>query len=507
MNSHEETKMTEKTGKTWRSIFSAVFCGAFLLPSVAVAQSADGIVKKAAKAMGGELAIRRVKTWEVAGVITRKRDGAVGRFRGAAMRPDLYAIIFDIAGAETGAGFTGKSSWRRDSREGLRTLTGVASDAFHAEAFYRINRWLDYKKHGAKLVYAGPETVNGAPARAVTMIDARGVRIRMSFDAASGLLVKEELSAGGGPKTVEYGDYRSVEGMMEPFAIALDEEGERYEIKLDRVTRDLRLDRKIFDFPRRSEEQLPDLDALFDQLRLRQGEVERLREKFAYTETATSYQLDKDGLAREKDSETREMTFYHGHRIWRVVAKNGKPLSGDDQAKEDRRVETMIRDIEAGRKVDLPYNQRRIKLSDLLRLSRFSGARRERFRNRDVIVADFEPNPDFKPANSGEAFAHNLAGSIWVDEKDLQVARVEFQLVNAFKVAGGAFFAMRPGSRFVAEQDRFFDEVWLPTYSEVTISARAMLFASFGVNQKITYADYRRFDVKSEEKLNQYRER
>jgi len=457
--------------------------------------------------MGGEQALRRVKTWEAAGVITRKRDGAVGRYRCAAARPDLYAVNFEIAGAETGAGFTGKSSWRRDRREGLRTLTGVESDAFHAEAFYRNNRWLDYKKHGAKIVYAGAETVSGAPARAVTMIDARGVKIRMFFDAASGLLVKEELPAGGESKTVEYGDYRPVEGVMEPFAITLVEDGERYEIKIDRVMRDRRLDRKLFDFPRPSEEPLPDLDALFDQLRLRQGEVERLREKFAYTETATSYQLDKDGLAREKESETREMTFYRGHRIWRVVAKNGKPLSGDDQEKEDRRVEKMIRDIEAGREVDLPYNQRRTKLSDLLRVSRFSGARRERFRNRDVIVADFEPNPDFKPANSGEAFAHNLAGSIWVDEKDLQIARVEFQLVNAFKVAGGAFFAMRPGSRFVAEQGRFFDEVWLPTYSEVTISARAMLFASFGVNQKITYADYRRFDVKSEEKLNQYRER
>jgi hypothetical protein len=495
--------MTKKTGKTCRRILAAVFCGAFLLPSVAEAQSADGVVKQSARAMGGEQALRRVKTWEAAGVITRKRDGAVGRYRGAAARPDLYAVNFEIAGAETGAGFTGKSSWRRDPREGVRTLTGVASDALHAEAFYRNNRWLDYKKHGAKIVYAGSETVNGAPARAVTMIDARGVKIRMFFDAASGLLVKEELPAGGGSKTVEYGDYRPVEGVMEPFAITLDEDGERYEIKLDRVMRDRSLDRKLFDFPRRSEEPLPDLDALFDQLRLRQGEVERLREKFAYTETATSYQLDKDGLTREKESETREMTFYRGHRIWRVVAKNGKPLSGDDQEKEDRRVEKMIRDIEAGRKFDLPYNQRRIKLSDLLRVSRFSDARRERFRNRDVIVADFEPNPDFKPANSGEAFAHNLAGSIWIDEKDLQIARVEFQLVNAFKVAGGAFFAMRPGSRFVAEQDRFFDEVWLPTYSEVTISARAMLFASFEVNQKITYADYRRFDVKSEEKLNE----
>jgi hypothetical protein len=451
--------------------------------------------------MGGEQALRRATSWEVSGVITRKRDGATGQFKAAAAKPNLYTMNFEIAGAETGAGFTGKSSWRRDRREGLRTLTGDASDDFHAEAFYRNNRWSDYKKHRAKLVYSGAETVNGNPASAVTLINARGVKIKMFFDAASGLLVKEELPSGDAVKTFEYADYRSIEGLMEPFAISLNEDGEQYEIKLERVTRDRRLDRRLFDFPRPSEETLPDLGALFERLRRRQNEVERLREKYAYTETSTTYQMDKNGLAREKESETREMTFYRGHRIWRVTAKNGNPLSGDDQVREDRRVEKMIRDIEAGRKIDLPYNQRRTKLSDLLRAARFSEERRERFRNRDVIVADFEPNPDFKPANSNEAFARNLAGSIWVDEKDLQIARVEFQLVNAFKVAGGAFFAMRPGSRFVTEQDRFFDEVWLPTYTEVTISARAMLFASFGVNQKTTYGDYRRFDVQSEERL------
>jgi hypothetical protein len=485
-----------------RNFILALTTALFIAPA-AVAQPVGKIVSRAAKAMGGEQALRRAASWEVSGVITRKRDGATGQFKAAAKKPNLYMVNIEIAGVETGAGFTGKSSWRRDRREGLRTLTGDASDDFQAEAFYRNNRWLDHKKHRAKLVYAGAETVGGKPAHAVTLVGARGVKIKMLFDADSGLLVKEELPSGDGGKTFEYGDYRPVEGVMEPFAITLIEDGERYEIKLDRVTRDQQLDRKLFDFPRPSEESLPDLGALFDRLRQRQSEVERLREKYAYTETATSYQLDKSGVAREKESVTREMTFYEGHRIWRVVAKNGKPLSGDDQAKEDRRVEKMIRDIEAGRKVDLPYNQRRTKLSDVLRASRFSGARRERYRNRDVIVADFEPNPDFKPANSNEAFADALAGSIWVDERDLQIARVEFQLVKAFKVAGGAFFAMKPGSRFVAEQDRFFGEVWLPTYTEVTISARAMIFASFGINQKVTYGNYRRFDVKSEEGMNE----
>ncbi len=480
-----------------------ILCLAALLftAPAAFAQSAGKIVNRVTRAMGGEQALRRVASWQAAGVITRGRDGAAGRFKAAAMKPNLYAMNFDIAGFELGAGFTGKSSWRRDSRDGLRTLTGDASDDFQAEAFYRNNRWLDYKKHRAKLVYAGPAAVNGKPAHTVALTNARGVRIRMFFDAASGLLVREELPAGESVKTFEYGDYRAVEGVMEPFTIALTEDGELYEIKLEQITHNQQLDRKLFDFPRASNEPLPDLDALSTQLRAHQNEIEQLREKYTYTETATAYQLDKNGVVKEKESETRELTFYRGHRIWRVVAKNGRPLSPDDQAKEDRRVEKMIRDIEAGRKIDLPYNQRRTKLSDLLRVSRFANARRERFRARDVIVFDFEPDPNFKPANLDETFVHNLAGSLWIDEKDLQIARAEFQLVEAFKVGGGAFFAMRPGSRFVAEQDRFFDEVWLPAYSEVTISARAMIFASFSINQKTTYGNYQRFDVQSDEKL------
>jgi hypothetical protein len=118
-----------------------------------------------------------------------------------------------------------------------------------------------------------------------------------------------------------------------------------------------------------------------------------------------------------------------------------------------------------------------------------------------VIVTDFEPNPNFRPENLDDTFVHSLAGSMWIDTADLQVARVEFQLIDAFRVGGGAFFMMKPGSRFVTEQNRFNDEIWLPTYTEVTISARAMVFANFGVIQKVTYGDYRRFDVNSEEKI------
>ncbi|MGH9935914.1 MAG: hypothetical protein ACREAM_06680 [Blastocatellia bacterium] len=468
------------------------------------AQSADKILKQSVKAItkgAGEKALRRVTSWQATGTIVRSRDGSTGRFQTSAMRPDLYAFNWEIGGFETSAGFTGKSSWRRDSRDGLRTLTGKASDDLLAEAWHRNRRWLDYKKDRAKLVYAGSATVNGKAAHALTLTNTRGAQLKLYFDAASGLLVKEELPAGEGSKTIEYGDYHAVNGLTEPFAMTLFDGEERYEIRLEQITHNPPLDRAIFNFPRVSNEPLPDLGALFAKLRENQQALDELREKYGYTETITQLQLDKQGKIKEKESETYQFTYYRRHRVRRLVAKNGQPLSSGDQAKEDRRIEKLILDLDEGKPVRIPYNQRRFKLGDLLRVSRFSNPRRERFRHRDVVVTDFEPDPKFKPENLDDTFVHNLAGSMWIDIADLQIARVEFQLIDAFKVGGGAFFMMKPGSRFVTEQDRFNNEIWLPAYTEVTISARAMIFANFGILQKVIYGDYRRFDVNSEEKL------
>src|SRR5215468_12664154 len=59
-------------------------------------------------------------------------------------------------------------------------------------------------------------------------------------------------------------------------------------------------------------EPFPDLNALLARLRENQQALEQLREKYVYTETTTQFQLDKQGAAQEKGSETREMTIYHG---------------------------------------------------------------------------------------------------------------------------------------------------------------------------------------------------
>jgi hypothetical protein len=485
------------------------------ISSAVAAQSADKIIKRAAKAMGGEKALRRITSWQARGRLIRQSDGATGQFEAATMSPDLYFLGIEIGGFEASAGFNGKSGWRRDSRQGLRTLTGSESADFRAEAAYRNHRWLDYRKDKSKLAYAGQTTVSGKPAHALLLTTVRNVKIKMYFDAASGLLLKEELPAGDGVQSFEYADFRAINGVVEPFAVTISDGEERFQIALDQIVHNQPLARARFNFPKFSDEPLPGIPALLKEVSDNQEEIEKLLEKYTYTAAITSREFNQHGTLKEKESETYELTFYRGHRIRRLVEKNGKPLSAEELAKEDRRIEKQIREIEK-RETEKERKQReaaekgkpesddenRMTIADVLRASKLTNPRRERFRSREVIVFDFEPNPGYKPKKNVEKIMQKFSGAMWVDASARQVVRVEARLVDSFKLGGGMLASIKPGGGFLLEQDRINNEIWLPTYAEFNFSARLLLLAGLSLNQTIKYDNYKRFNVEAEkEKL------
>jgi len=487
-------------------------CALFLLSAASVfAQSADKIIKQGVKAMGGEKALQRVTAWRSSGSITRKSDGAAGRYQAAAMRPDLYFLGVEIRGFEASEGFNGKSGWQRDSRDGLRTLTGPESTYARTEAVYRNYRWLNYQKEKSKLAYAGQAEVKGKPAHALLLTTLRNVKIKLYFDTASGLLVKEELPEGDGVKVFEYGNHRAINGVMEPFAITLTDGGEQFEIALEEVKHNQSLDRALFDFPKFSNEPLPDIPALLKQVGSNQHAIEAMLEKYTFSQTITEREFDQKGTLKEKETSTFDLTFYRGRRIRRLMEKNGKPLSADEQEKQLRQLEKAFKEIdkqeaekekkerEAAEK-GKPQSEenKRVTIADVLGSARLVNPRREQFRHRDVIVFDFEPNPQLKPKKDIEKLMQKFAGAVWVDAADRQVVRLEARLIDSYKVGGGMLASIKPGAAFVLEQDRINNEIWLPSYSEFNLSARLLLLKGLSVNQVVKYGDYKRFNVESE---------
>ncbi len=505
-----------------RKYFALVLlCWLFSL--AALAQSPDKILKQATKAMtngSGDKALRNIRSWQVKGTVTRKSDGETGQYQAAAMCPNLYTGTFDVRGLETSVGYSGKSGWFRDSRNGLRTLTGEASRDFQAEALFRNTRWLDAKKDKAKLALAGQTNINGKPAHTILLTTAKNVRIKLHFDVASGLLLREELPAGAVTRVFDYSDYRPVDSVQEAHLITATIGQESYEIKLQQVIHNPSLNRALFDFPKLSNEPLPDIDALLLDVKANEEKIDELLEKYTFTEKQTDRETDSSGQLREKKSETFELTFYKGNRIKRLIEKNGKPLSASETENENKRIEKRVRDLEkketekekkASKERELaqetagtPDDERgqRISIADVLRASKLTNPRRERFRGRDVIVFDFEPLPGYKPQKRVEKFFGKTAGAIWVDANDKQVARVEARLVEAYKVAGGMLASLKEGATFVLEQDRVNNEIWLPTRADINLSVKVLMVKGFTANSVVEYGNYKRFTVDSEkEKL------
>jgi len=263
-------------------------------------------------------------------------------------------------------------------------------------------------------------------------------------------------------------------------------------------------DDSVFDSPRGAGEPLPDVKALFLEVLKNQKAIEEMQKR--YTCRVVEEQEEVGGKGQVKSRKIRESEVFHiaGAEVKRLTARDGQPLSPEEQKKEDRRFNKEFDEQiskEAGFARHPDKRERRQakdeqRLSDILRAIRFCNPRRERFRGQEVIAVDFGPNPDYKPQKLMEKIAQKLAGVVWIDEQARDVARLEAHFIDSAKFGGGVVASIDKGSRFVFEQAKVNGEVWLPVYDEVHFGGR-LLFLKSKANQIDRYSDCKKFHAES----------
>ncbi len=472
------------------------------------AQSPNKILSQANKALGGEKVLKSITSWQTNGTIKRLSDGANGKYSAYASGGNLYGGMFDLNGFEISTGYNGKSGWIRDSRNGLRTITGDAIKDFQVETTYRNSRWLNAKAAKSKLIYSGNFQIANQNTNVITLSTTKGIQIKMYFNAVSGLLMREEIPQGEIVKIFDYDNYKPINGIQTAHKITTKVGAETFEINLDSVQYNQQIAKSNFDFPQISNEPLPDIKALLDEIRVNAEKVDEILENYSYTQLTIDREFDKGGNLIEKGTEKTAFTFYKGYRISRLIEKNGKPLSASDQAKEDKDAEKQVaeiekriaekekkaiaqRDVSSG-KGGQPSNNgtsQRITIADALKGSLLTNPRRERFKGIDVIVFDYEPNPSFKPQTRNEKLFALCNGAVWVDSKTKQVVRLDAILTKSI---GNFIGKAKEGASFSIENELINNEIWLPKQADVNLSIK-ILFAGININNLIKYGDYKKF--------------
>jgi hypothetical protein len=493
-----------------RKLFSSLFALTCLgLAGTAHGQDAGKIVDQYVKAAGGSKTLSRIQTLTMEGTFTNGSDGKAGTYTLSTKLPNRYYSELIVGDKNLIEAYNGKSAWRQNAAGEIGTLVGPEGFQLEAAGQYYNSRLVNPKKNKLTVAFVGHAEVRGKDALQIEMGTATGVKRQVFFDPQTHLIVKEAAATGGVEEEIFYNEYRPESGVQIPRKIELRRAGESYQIIVTRAAVNGVIGERVFDFPKKSQAQLPDLKTLFKEIDDNQKAIDKIKENYAGSraEEETEY----EGNGKVKKIEKREYTFFYlnGDEVSTLVKKDDKPLSEDEQKKENERVQKEIRDIqkrEAKKEAKKEKDKEQGKeekdgdepgIEVFLRACQFVNPRQERFRGQDVLVFDFEPNPEFKAHKLEEKVVQKLAGVVWIDEKVHDVARLEAYFVGDMKFAGGLLANLQKGTSFVFEQAFINNEVWLPTYEEAHVGVRVLLVKGIKVNEVTRYSDYKKFNVET----------
>jgi hypothetical protein len=473
------------------------------IPAPAHAQDAGKIVDQYIKAEGGSKALSKLNTLTLEGTFANAANEKAGTYTLIAKQPNRYYSELVDADRISIEAYNGKSAWRQHAGE-LGTLVGPEGAELEAAGQYYNSRLVNAKKNKLGLAFIGHAQVRGKDTLQIEVTTSAGLKREIFFDPQTHLIVKEAAVIGGIDEQILYKDYRTQDGVKLPLKIELQRGNDVYDIAVTRAVVNSTVGERVFDFPKKSQVQLPDLKALFKEIDDNQKAIDKIKENYTGTRSEEEIEYDKTGKVTKRD--VKEYTFFYlgGSEISTLMGKDGKPLAWEELKKENQKTQKEIREHEAKKEAKEAKEKGSGKNDEeepgidvFLRVCQFVNPRRERFRGQDVLVFDFEPNPEYKAHKLDEKVVQKLAGVVWIDEKAHDVARLEAYFVGDFKFAGGVLANLQKGTSFVFEQGFINNEVWLPTYEEAHVGVRVLLVKGIKVNVINRYSDYKRFNVES----------
>jgi hypothetical protein len=240
---------------------------------------------------------------------------------------------------------------------------------------------------------------------------------------------------------------------------------------------------------------IPDAATLLKQVAEHQRQLDKTRENYTWRESVVTRMLDKNGQVKKTESAVVDVFFVNTHEIRRLVQKDGKDLSPDEQKKEQDRV---MREIARAEKMPPGefLNKHAVSVTQVLSMMKASRPRREMVDGRSDIAFDFTGDPHAKTHGVAENASKKMSGTLWVDEKDMEVRRLVARFDANFHLGFG-LLSVGKGSNFTFNQKLVNNELWLPVGAEAHVVAHAFGLIGYRADVTITDSEYQRFHVQA----------
>jgi hypothetical protein len=226
---------------------------------------------------------------------------------------------------------------------------------------------------------------------------------------------------------------------------------------------------------------------------------------YTFLERSDTRELDADGHVKTRKLRLYDVTLLEGSPYRRLVGRDDRPLSPDEERDERKKLEDSIAERQKERPAqrtqriadwEKKRKQEREPLLEVPDAFDFRLAGEESLEGRPAWVIEATPRPDFHARTSIGKLFPKFRGKLWIDKADNEWVKAAAEVTS--NISFGLFLArLSKGSRFDIEMTRVNDEVWLPKRIEARAAARLVLVKTLRIETETTYSNYRKFQAES----------
>ena len=208
--------------------------------------------------------------------------------------------------------------------------------------------------------------------------------------------------------------------------------------------------------------------------RARWSAAQHARPNYTYTKITVLEDLEASGKVKDRKEKLYEAVFDSGLTYLRLVKVNGKALPAGELKKQEER-ELKDRETLAQRKTAKGGDDRENFLtSELIAKYHFAMVDRKSVTGRPAYVLTFQPKPGLPQKQAADRLLNHLAGKLWIDEQEFEIAKIEIHLQSEVTLWGGLLASLKQFT-FTLSRTRIEDGVWFNARSMGDFEGRKLL--------------------------------
>jgi hypothetical protein len=200
----------------------------------------------------------------------------------------------------------------------------------------------------------------------------------------------------------------------------------------------------------------------------------------------------------ERGDQVRDVIESKDGSVARLILKDGKPLTEEQDQAERRRLSSMI-DSPAAYAKHVKNGESEKTMADKLvplmadaMINTYTPGQPQSGRNGGAleIVLDYKPNPKFVPSSTEAQALTGLEGRVWIDAKTRYVVRMEGTISHGVNFGWGMLAHIYPGGKLEMNQTSVGGNRWIFTDFSMQLSVRALMVKRLEIRSNAKTSNY-----------------